>query len=257
MTFLPSRRVRAAASPGDFETTVAFYRELMAACMRRTPLWLYLVALVPPALVLAAVYAQPFVNPSSLLRDPAAVYRDLGVPAHTAIYYGFVSNLGVLIWSSASSICLFVGLMLLASTHDRFAASFMLASGCLTLMFVFDDLFMIHEVVFPSVTGLNDKYIYIFYAVLFVAYCAVFHLALLRQHGVLLLVALSFFALSAGLNVVTHAAAFGTLGGLSGREFRYLLEDGTKLFGIFAWVTFHIRAAWDLMGSPASAADNG
>ena len=249
MTFLSYSRVRAAASPGDLETTVAFYRELIAACMRRTPLWLYLVALVPPALVLAAVSAQPFVEPSSLLRDPAAVYRDLGVPAHTAMYYGFVSNLGVLIWSSASFICLFVGLVLLRSTSDRLAASFMLASGFLTLLLVFDDFFMIHEVVFPSVTGLDDKYIYIFYAVVFVAYCAVFHRALLRQHGALLLVAFSFFAFSTGLNVVTDAAAFDTLGGLSGREFRYLLEDGTKLFGISAWVTFHIRAACDIMGS--------
>lgn len=249
MTFLSSRRMGAAASPGELETIVAFYRELVTACMRRTPLWLYLVALVPPALILAAVYAQPLVDPSSLLRDPAAVYRELGVPAHTAMYYGFVSNLGVLIWSSASFICLFVGVVLLTSTHDRFAASFMLASGCLTLMLVFDDFFMLHEVVLPSVTGLNDKYIYIFYAVLFVAYCAVFHLALLRQHGMLLLVAVSFFALSTGLNVITKAAAFGALGELSGREFRYLLEDGTKLFGISAWVTFHIRAAWDVIGS--------
>jgi len=249
MTFLSDRRGRAAAWPGDLETIVAFYRELMAACIRRTPLWLYLVALVPPALVLAAVYAQPFVDPSSLLRDPAAVYRDLGVPAHTAMYYGFVSNLGVLIWSSASFICLFVGLVLLGKTPERFAASFMLASGLLTLMFVVDDFFMIHEVVFPSVTGLNDKYIYIFYAVLFVAYCAVFHLALLRQHGMLLLVALASFALSTGLNVVTDAAAFDRFGELSGRELRYLLEDGTKLLGISAWVTFHVRAAWDLTGS--------
>ena len=115
--------------------------------------------------------------------------------------------------------------------------------------FVFDDFFMMHEVVLPSVTGLNDKYIYIFYAVLFVAYCAVFHLTLLRQHGMLLLAALAFFALSTGLNVVTDAAAFDRLGGLSGQELRYLLEDGTKLFGISAWVTFHVRAAWDLMGS--------
>ena len=63
-----------------------------------------------------AVYVQPFVDPSSLLRDPAAVYRDLGVPAHTAMYYGFVSNLGVLIWGSASFICLFIDFVLLRST---------------------------------------------------------------------------------------------------------------------------------------------
>ena len=142
----------------------------MEAPIGRTPPWLYFACLVPPALTIFAVFIQPYVDPATLLRDPAAVAYDLGVPDHIPMYYGLVSNLGVVTWSSVAAVCLFVGLVLTEKAHDRKDSWFMIASGLLTGVLLIDDLFMVHEGVFRYVAGLGEIYIVAFHIVLFAVY---------------------------------------------------------------------------------------
>ena len=70
-----------------------------------------IIPLLPPALLIVAVIAQPWIAPGDLLRDPIAV-AELRKDECCSFYYGAVSNLGVLIWAVAAAVSLFSGVFI-------------------------------------------------------------------------------------------------------------------------------------------------
>jgi hypothetical protein len=228
----------------------ADYRVLFSSCIRRTPPWLYLATLLPPALIMAVVFSQPYVRPSALLQDPAALLRDRGMmPGQGFLYFGAASNLGVLVWSAAASVCLFTALLLAHRSTHTAAAWFLFVSGLFTAMLVADDFFMIHEEWFPYLSGLSEVYLFSFYVLFFACYLIVFHRFILRHHGMLLFMASVFFAIGMVTDAFLDVTAFAYIttdvrvAGLWGLFF----EDGMKMFGIFAFVMFYLRTSWDLL----------
>jgi hypothetical protein len=77
-------------------------------------------------------------------QDPASIMD-------TPFYLGFFSYIGILFWCAAATLCFFTRILL----HDEDPAQkrkrqFLLYSGLVSSLLMFDDLFLMHEVVFPE-----------------------------------------------------------------------------------------------------------
>ncbi len=181
------------------------------------------VTLLLVVVALRVGYAVPMAN---LTRDPAQV---LGVSP----FAGAVSNIGILLWCASTAICLFAAL--LARRHcARRTPIFLLAAGTVTLVLLLDDLFLLHDIVLPNGFGISEEAVYTAYAAMIGAFITLFHRDIRASDYPLLGLALLFFAVSLGFDVlqqwVTPPGAF-------------LLEDGSKLMGIVSWAGYLIRTA--------------
>ena len=194
-----------------------------------------LVCYVPAALLVVAVAAGAFVTgapPSSFTRDPAVL---LG----THPFVGVLSQIGVLIWMATVSISLFTAALLRARSGSRVEWSFLLGAGLLTLWLLLDDFFMFHDWLFPDILGIRQRYVLAGYVGITALFLARYAWFILRTNYSLLVVALTFLALSVGIDQ------------LPDRWFRwdqlYLIEDAAKLLGIAGWFAYFAHTAVSLV----------
>lgn len=196
--------------------------------------------LLPPAALTAAVALQPWVHPADLLRDPLAVAEMSD--ACCKVYFGAISHVGVLVWTSAAAICAFAAGVLMVSSGRSDQVVFMIVAALLTGLLALDDLFLIHENVLPAL-GIAQPVTYAGYGLLAAAYLALSWRRILQNDYPLLSVALALLATSVAIDWLIH----------SDQPIRIVLEDGAKLCGIFAWSSFHVAAAWRAIAQqPAS-----
>lgn len=182
-----------------------------------------------PTLLVAAVMVQPFVNPKLLFKDPLSA-ADRVVDC-CSLYLGFMSTLGVLLWTSTAAVCLFAAYFLYLTRAQKDVVLFAIAGGLLSAWLGFDDQFQVHERVAPRF-GIPEIASYILYGLLVVAYFVRFSREVLRADIVLLILAGVFFSTSIVLDVLLEDGAPVVLS----------LEDGAKFIGIAAWAGFHIGA---------------
>jgi hypothetical protein len=161
------------------------------------------------------VLDRPF---NDFSRDPVTVLEG---PA----YIGFVSSLGAVAWAIGCGACL-VGALALTG-RVRLALT---CGGLLTAILMADDLLLVHEAYIEFV-GLPMMAAPIVYAGLAIGFLVVFR-EFVRHHGLwILLVACALFAVSAALDVALD------------EDSPFLIEDGSKLFGIVTWSSFFVLAA--------------
>lgn len=192
--------------------------------------WIWAITFFPPAILMVLVWLQPWVAPGDLLRDPLAVAEMH--PDCCKVYYGAVSNLGVLTWTAGAAISLFAALILSSYGEQMKRIAFFLSAAFLTGFLAMDDLFLVHENVLPAF-GVPEPVTYAAYASLGLAYLCVFWRNILENRYWMFIVAGGLLATSVTIDWFVH----------SDHPLRILLEDGAKLSGIFAWTTFHILAA--------------
>ena len=140
----------------------------------------------------------------------------------------------MLLWCSAASVCFFASMLLTQSKADYRKILFMVSAGLFTGLLLFDDLFLAHEVIYPKVLGVDEKYVIAVYAIFAVIYLAFFRDLIVRYGYSLMLISLILFAIS-----IFEDLFQGDTGVV-----RRIGEDGTKFIGIATWTTFHFRAAW-------------
>ena len=111
--------------------------------------WVFFAAIVA-AFVLAGI------KMTRLSVDPAEL---AGYP----IYYGLLSNLGMVVWGAGAFSSLF------ASFHvkDPKPRNLFRWAGILTLILLLDNLLLIHDEIFPNVLLLPEGLVYLFYLVTF------------------------------------------------------------------------------------------
>lgn len=197
-----------------------------------TPLWVYLVAIVPAVAVIAFVWLQPWVKPGWLLRDPLFVAATSGKCCR--LYYGVVSNFGVLFWCATSAVCLFVSAQLRQRGAPRRHIAFLVYAGLLTGLLLMDDLFFGHESVYPAILGIEEEGIVSAYFLITLVYLYLYRDLILAVDNPLMVLALASFAASVAVDVFLEDTD----------NWLILVEDGGKFVGISLWATFHIRAAW-------------
>ena len=161
--------------------------------LRITPPWVYLAFVLCPAVVVGVAMFQPWVPPSELFRDSLAVAEQAGEEC-CHLYYGFISNLGILLWSATSGVCLFAGLLLYGILGPRNGTIMMLYAAILTGFLTLDDSFMIHERIVPKLFDMGKEIIFLVYACLIGFYIIPFRKIILTLDAYLLGISLSLFA---------------------------------------------------------------
>jgi hypothetical protein len=205
----------------------------------KTPIWIYVISIVPPAILVAIGVAQPWVPPVELFWDPIDVSWQVGSDC-CHIYYGFFSNLCVLLWCSAASVCFFASMVLMQRNADWQENLFMVSAGLLTSLLLFDDLFQAHYAIYPTILGIDEKYVFAFYANFVIIYLSFFRKLIVRNGCSLMLLSLTLFTISIIVDMLQWVP-FRGVGVL-----HLIVEDGAKLIGISTWTAFHFRAAWQL-----------
>lgn len=197
-------------------------------------LWLY----VPAGAILLTVLLLSILTdtPVSLFtRDPADI-------TNSSPFLGVLSNLSVLLWCATAAICFFA-FCVLKHKKDRNIAVFFLMSGLITSMLLLDDLFLLHERIFPQYFHWRQRYIYLTYVSIVFAHLLIFREIIFKNSSFLLMLAFSFFFLS----IVVDGIA-GKTGDFI--PFQHLYEDGFKLFGLAGWLGYFWKAALDAVSPP-------
>ena len=178
--------------------------------------------------VLLSVYLDvPFGN---FTRDPSSIHPS------SKFYYGFISNFGVLFWSFTASICLYSYALMKKVSTSTFInmKSFFLWSGAISLLLLLDDLFLLHEKVFPWMLPLNEKIIFSLYGILIVVH--------LLKHKKLILANTKYFYLVLSLVFFGLSLIFDFAPRFS-EKWHHMFEDGPKFIGIVFWFGFHAITA--------------
>jgi hypothetical protein len=214
---------------------------LAAVCHQLPP---FLAAYVPVLAVLAALmlmWALGDVAIRDLTRDPLSVAESRILALETAhgivvpveeravrFYYGLLTNLGVLLWCAAASVCLFTAWLRPAAPRGLF----FVCAGALTAILLLDDLFLLHERFLPIYFGLDERWLFGCYGLLLLAYLAAWRRVLLSGPWLVLLVALGGFGMSLALDIVPFRVPQP-----------HFFEDGAKFGGIAGWCVFHVWLA--------------
>ena len=171
--------------------------------------------------------------------------RDQAVVLHGTPFHGILSNIGVLFWSWTAAISLFCYVLLRKSGDKSELTKFVLTGGLLTSMLLLDDFFMFHDWIFPRF-GVNEKIVFLFYAVFILVYLIKFKQFILTRDYSLLLTAIFFFALS----IIVDTFPYSLLG-----MWHHLFEDSTKFLGIVSWFGYHVSLYYQEISSIISKKD--
>lgn len=196
---------------------------------------LYGITFLLPLGLLAVAALQTAVPIAYLTKDPLAV-AELAKGDCCSVYYGLLSNVGILMWCAATAVCLFTLLMCVSTRADPSDALFFAAAGLFTGWLMLDDFFLVHEEVLPAF-GIPQPLTYAVYAMLAGLYLALSWKKIVTHKLALFVVALTGLGASVLLDVVLHSESITHI----------LLEDGAKLMGITAWAAFHIDAAYRVL----------
>ena len=195
----------------------------------RPRLWVYLLATLIAPLILAIVWAQDYVNPNDLLRDPIAVAQGAAARGECCkAYFGAISQLGGLIWAGGGFVCLFAAAAIRPQAGPQKDRKYLASAGVLTGMLAFDDVFMGHEALYPKLLGIPELATVAIYAALVAIFLWKFRRPILRMAPELLVISLVAFALSVATDLIVSDQT----------SWRVLVEDGSKLVGISFWTTY-------------------
>ena len=175
---------------------------------------------------LAVVWLQPWFDYQLMFYDTlvAAAMAEVCCPT----WYGSISMLGILVWTSAAAIC-FVGAAALSLFNaSKTSILFCISAGTLTLILALDDAYMLHEAVLPKL-GVPQTAVLGGLAAITASYLIGFRSSIMRHSTWTLIVGLIAFAVSVLVDVFVESST----------PMKSFVEDGSKFIGIAAWLVFH------------------
>ena len=192
--------------------------------MIKFPNKLFYVSILPSIILyLAILYISNFYNIKLSL-----VVRDLAQTCGYPIGVGMISNLGILLWGAAASICFFATFL---EGINRESSKLLLLGGIFSSLLCIDDLFLLH-----------DRYIGQDF--LNLTYLAISIFLLVRFRKILkiiglfnLLISILFLGLSVFFDGVIQQIFNQNY------EFTQLFEEGFKFIGIACWLNFWCKAS--------------
>jgi hypothetical protein len=194
------------------------------------PIWSALCVVLGAAVIARVHFEIPWLH---TMGDPASV-------AGWPFYLGFVSNVGALLWTAAASIFLFSFCVHRSSGGDTEWGRFLLCSGLFVGLLGLDDLFMLHEQVFPNYLSISQSLVVASYAGLAALYVARFAAVIAQTAYPVFVAAIAMLAASATLDQIHDhfSIAFGVAG---------FFEDAAKLLGIGTWLSYAIHTSAALL----------
>ena len=191
------------------------------------PIWVVLCTVLGAAVFGRLQFGIPW---QVMMGDPAAA---TGAP----FYLGFVSNVGAMLWASAASVFLFgFRVHRSSSSSDSEWGRFLLYSGVYVGVLGIDDLFMLHDQVFPDYLSVDQSLVIATYAVLASLYAMRFASVIAQTAYPVLIAAMGLLAVSATLDQLSDNFSIS----FRGEPF---CEDAAKLLGIGAWLSYAIHTA--------------
>ncbi len=164
-----------------------------------------------------------------LTKDPAAIME---VP----FYIGFFSNFGIIVWTCAFYICLYTAYRIRDNITLRDDYYFMLASGMIVLLMTMDDLYQIHETVFPVYFKIPENAVLLTYFNIYLIYIIYFRRRILRSDFLAFVLAFFFLGLSAVIKIFPLPIPQDTF-----------LKDAFKLFGTVTWLIYFFRTTNEIL----------
>ncbi len=186
-------------------------------------------------------------------------------------FLGIVSNVGVLFWTAALSVCLLGARLAGPVGEQRELRRFFLASAAMTLVLLIDDLLLVHEVGDDVVALFVDfdrtrsrkdvieAAVFAGYALMFAAYAVRFRDTLMAAAGRRFLVgSLALFAVSVIIDFGLVEAVGIDLPDYRDRiDVKSLLEEGAKFVGILFYAAFFFGLVDERFGRGASQPQRG
>ena len=192
--------------------------------MIKFPNKLFYVSILPSTIFyLAILYISNFYNIKLSL-----VVRDLAQTCGYPIGVGMISNIGILLWGAAASICLFTTFLV---GINRESSKLLLLGGIFSSVLCIDDLFLLHDrYLGPDFLNLTYLAISIFLLVRF--------RRILKIIGLFnLLISILFLGLSVFFDGVIQQIFNQSY------ESVQLAEEGFKFLGIACWLNFWCKAS--------------
>ena len=203
----------------------------------------YVTTFAPALLLLLVSITQSHVPFEYLSKDPLTV-AGMATAANAdrkccPAYYGLVSNVGILVWWSVATVCLFAGTLLILCRGDavtRHDGTRLLAAGLFTGWLTLDDLFLVHEKVLPAL-GIPQLAVYGAYALMALAFAFYSRALIWNGRRAMFGLAIALLSTSVAIDVIVSQQSTASI----------ILEDGAKLLGIVAWASFYIETATRLL----------
>ena len=192
--------------------------------MIKFPSKFFYISILPSAILyLAILYVSNFYNIKLSL-----VVRDLAQTCGYPIGVGMISNLGILFWGAAASICLFTAF---SDSINRESSKLLLLGGVFSGLLCIDDLFLLHDrYVGQDFLNLTYLSISIFLLVRFQR--------ILKNIGLFnLIISILFLGLSIFFD--------GVIQQIFNQSYvlTQLIEEGFKFIGITCWLNFWCKAS--------------
>lgn len=143
---------------------------------------------------------------------------------------GVVSNMGALLWCAAAAVCLFTYFYLRRFSRNS-DTLFLLYSGLLTALLLFDDFFMLHEELIPNYLSIPEMWVYVIYLFLALAWLIYFREQIWQGEHKILGIAIFFLGLSTIADILLP----------QDEQIVYLIEEGLKFYGIITWLIYFAR----------------
>ena len=192
--------------------------------MIKFPSKLFYISILPSAILyLAILYISNFYNIKLNL-----VVRDLAQTCGYPIGVGMISNIGILLWGAAASICLFTTC---SEIINRESSRLLLLGGIFSSLLCIDDFFLLHDrYIGPDFLNVTYLSISIFLLVRFQR--------ILKNIGLFnLIISILFLGLSIFFDGVIQQVFNQSY------ELTQLIEEGFKFIGITCWLNFWCKAS--------------
>ena len=130
-------------------------------------------------------------------------------------------------WAGSAAICILSGALLAGNENLKNYKSFFYASAGISLMLGLDDVFLLHESVFPLLLGISEEVVYMGYAGIMLIYGFRYLKLLLATEYVLFALAIVFFGLSIIVDITNFYSDY--------------IEDPFKFIGLVLWMNYYFR----------------
>lgn len=154
-------------------------------------------------------------------------------------YVGFVSTIGLLLWSATAAILFYSSVLASKQNKSKELKRYLIFGGIFTTFMLLDDAFLFHDVIFPDYFSINEKVFYLTYGLILITFLFVNRKFIFKTDYILLLLAFALFVGSAGIDQIIEL--FGDIHG------EYLFEDGFKFLGISCWFAYFTRASYSIL----------
>ena len=199
--------------------------------MKMVSVWQLLITFVPAISILVAlVVVRVFFHVSM-----SDMTSDVTTIANIHPLSGILSNLGILAWCAAASICAFAA-MTLRTIQPRETFWFLLFSALVSSYLLIDDCFQFHQLA-SRYLGFNDKVFYMALGIAVSVYLFAFRRVIVRTNYGFLIAATGFLTSSVIIDafLIPYLRRYG--------DWMYFFEDGAKWLGIVSWCSYYVHTS--------------